>query len=150
MSTDITIGSSCWQYLLAVVYALEVLVREGDGWHPRPECHRVHLVYCPEVFLPGVVCASSPGEAAGYSVDNLSVTPPIGLPGGIVSSRGVGPDGLSVASVISVISAALRRPRSPGWIRPAGWVSAIPDEATEMPILDKFLDLILKGLTLVD
>jgi len=94
--------------LLAIVYAFEVLVRERDGWHPWSESHRVYLMYRPEVFLPGVVRASSPGEAAGYSVDNLSVTSPIGLPGGIVSSRGVGPRGLSVASVILVISAALR------------------------------------------
>ena len=56
---------------------------------------------------------------------------------------------MSVASVISVISAALRRPRPPGWICPAGRVSAIPDETAEMPCLDKFLDLILKDLTLI-
>ena len=30
-----------------------------------------------------------------------------------------------------------------------GWVSAIPDETAEMTSLDKFLDLILKGLTLL-
>jgi len=68
--------------LLAIVYAFEVVVRERDGWHPRSECHRVYLVYRPEVFLPGVVRASSPGKAAGYSVDNLSVTSPVGLLGG--------------------------------------------------------------------
>ena len=61
-----------------------------------PECYCVDLVYRPKVFLPSIVCASSPGEAAGYSVDNFSVTSPIGLPGGIVSLRGVGPRRLSV------------------------------------------------------
>jgi len=65
-------------------------------------------MYRPEVSLPSVVRASSSGEAAGYSVDNLSVTSLIDLPGGIISPRGVGPCGLSVASVISVISVVLR------------------------------------------
>ena len=78
----------------------------------RPECHCVDLVYRPKVFLPSIVCASFPGEAAGYSVDNFSVTSPVGLPGGIVSLRGVGPRRLSVASVISVILSA--------WVDPPG------------------------------
>jgi len=93
--------------LLTVVYALKVLVHERDGWHPRSECHRIYLVYRPEVLLPGVVRASSPGEASGYSVDNLSVTSPIGLPGGVVSLGGIVPCGLSVAPVVLVILVAL-------------------------------------------
>ena len=61
-------------------------------------------MYRPEVFLPSVVRASS----SGYSVDNLSVTSMTGLPGGIISPRGVGPCGLLVTSVISVVSVTLR------------------------------------------
>ena len=113
------------------------------------ECHRVHLVHRLQVFLSGVVGACPPGEAASYSVDNLSVTSSIGLPRGVVPSGGIVPCGLSVVSVIPVISTALRLPRPLGWIRPAVWVSVIPDEPAEMPSLDKFLDLILQGLTLL-
>jgi len=80
--------------LLAIIHTLEVLVRKGDGWHPRSKCHHVHLVHPQQVFLPGVVGVPSPGEAASYGFDNFSVT------------SSVGPR-LSVVSVISVISTAL-------------------------------------------
>ena len=93
--------------LLAVIHALKVLVRKGDGWHPRPECHRVYVVHRPQVLLPGVVGAPSPSEAADYGVDNLPITSSVGLPGRVVSSGRIVPYRLSFVSVISVISTTL-------------------------------------------
>jgi len=93
--------------LLAIVHALKVLVREGDGWHPLSECNRVYLVHRPQVLLSGIVGVSSPGEAASYGVDNLPVTSFVGLPRRVVPSGRIVPCRLSIVFVISIISTAL-------------------------------------------
>ena len=90
--------------MLAVIHAFEVLVREGDGWHPRSECHCVHLVHGPQVLLPGAVGAPFLGEAAGYGVYNLLVTSSVGR---VILAGRIVPPRLLVVSVVSVISTVL-------------------------------------------
>ena len=89
------------------MHAFEVLVREGDEWHPRSECHRVHVVHRPQLFLLGDVGAPSPDEAADYGVDNLSVTSSVGFLGRVIPVGRIAPPRLSVVIVILVISTAL-------------------------------------------
>jgi len=68
---------------------------------------RVYLVHHPHVFLSDAVRAPSPNEAAGYGVDNLSVTSYVGLPRRVIPAGRIVPPRFSVVSMISVISTAL-------------------------------------------
>ena len=94
--------------ILAVIHALEVFICEGDGWHPRSECHHIHLMHRSQVFLSDVVGAPSSGEVAGYGVDNLSVTSSIGLPGRVVPAGRVVSPRPAVVPAVSIVSASWR------------------------------------------
>ena len=56
------------------VNTLKIFAGEGDGWHPRSKQNDVHLMHCPQVFLPDVVGATSPSNP------QQSCWWPLGLP----------------------------------------------------------------------
>jgi len=95
--------------VLPIVHSFKVVICEGDGWHPRSKCHRVHLVYCPKVLFSGAVCTHAIGEAAGYGVDKLEVSSSFDLSRWIIPTGRVVSSGSVIFSSIPIIS-------SRGWL----------------------------------